>query len=346
MKRLLMVSGGMILLLALSACSLPSQTQIPTEVPSSPPIVPVTGVTPSATAIQHQTVPIDLPEDRVNHAGDHDSSKTADQNRAPGGDRFTYGVFERPFNADTMDEYYPYLDIQEVYAFVDETWVYAVIVVKGRDANKALPGNYAFELDFNLDGRGDWFVVASNPSSTDWTTDGVQVWADKNGDVGGKKLAFADPAPGDGYETLLFDQGQGDDPDLAWARISPVDPNAIQIALKQSLLAGDTAFMIGMWTGGDDLNPALFDLNDHFTHEQAGASLKELEFFYPIKALSALDNTCRMSVGFQPTGVEPGGCQTTVTTTGEEGGCTLSCPVGTGWVLDPVSCQCVPYIIP
>lgn len=63
-----------------------------------------------------------------------------------------------------------------------------------------------------------------------------------------------------------------------------------------------------MWAGGEDFAPALFDMNDAFTHEQAGTSLKELEYFYPVKELSELDNVCRMAIGFQPIGNEPGLC--------------------------------------
>ena len=49
-------------------------------------------------------------------------------------------------------------------------------------------------------------------------------------------------------------------------------------------------------------------MNDNQTHEEAGSSLVELEFFYPLKNLSELDNSCRIAVGFQATGNEPGAC--------------------------------------
>jgi hypothetical protein len=58
------------------------------------------------------------------------------------------------------------------------------------------------------------------------------------------------------------------------------------------------------------LDPSLFDLNDHFTQDQAGSSLVEFEFYYPIKAIAEIDNTCRMAIGFKPTGNEPGSCVT------------------------------------
>jgi len=66
--------------------------------------------------------------------------------------------------------------------------------------------------------------------------------------------------------------------------------------------------MIGVWAGNAILDPTMFDLNDRFTHEQAGAALIEFEYFYPIKALAELDNTCRVPIGSQPNYIVPGMC--------------------------------------
>ncbi|WKZ34822.1 MAG: hypothetical protein QY332_14475 [Anaerolineales bacterium] len=266
--------------------------------------------TPIPTAVQHEMMPSELPAVRSGLAGDQDSSITADQKRAPSGDRFTFGSFERPFNSGTMETYYPHIDILMTEFYQDDAWIYGVITVKGGESSRGLDGKYAFEIDLDVDGRGDWLILASQPSSTEWTTEGVEVWTDSNKDVGGAVPVNADTPPpgGDGFETLVFGRGVGDDPDLAWSRISPTDPNSVQIAAKASLLGGDKAFMVGMWAGGEDLDPALFDINDHFTHDQAGSPLKEFEFYYPIKEISELDNACRMAIGFQPRGGEPGLC--------------------------------------
>ncbi|MDP1602722.1 MAG: hypothetical protein Q8M03_05600, partial [Legionella sp.] len=177
-------------------------------------------------------------------------------------------------------------------------------------SGQPLDGKYGFEIDLDVDGRGDWLVLAAGPPSTEWTTAGVEVWFDTDRDVGGSVPAVTDPTlpDGNGYETMIFGLGQGEDHDLAWVRISPQDPYAVQIAVKRAILKGDQAYMIGMWAGYDAFDPSLFDINDRFTHEQAGAALKELEYFYPIKEVFALDNTCRMAIGFQPRGGEPGLC--------------------------------------
>ena len=45
------------------------------------------------------------------------------------------------------------------------------------------------------------------------------------------------------------------------------------------------------------------------THvHQAGAADSGFPIYYPIKAVYELDNACRMAVGFQATGAEPGIC--------------------------------------
>lgn len=305
---------------ALAAVSTTEESST-SEAPTAPP----QSIDPTVTtAVQQVAAPGNLPEERGSHAGDHDSSSTSEQRRAPGGDRFTFGQFERPFNAESMDVYFPYLDIQEAFVGQDDQWVYAIITVKGTDSDGGLPGAYAVELDLDLDGRGDFFILASNPASTEWSTDRVRVWTDTNEDVGGTSVINADNSGvhGDGYETLVFDQGQGDDPDTAWARLSPDNPTTVHIAIKQSLLAGDNAFLAGVWAGSSALDAALFDLNDSLNHEQAGAALVELDYFYPIKGLSELDNTCRISVGFEPRGSEPGICGLEEGCQPPAGGCT------------------------
>jgi hypothetical protein len=51
----------------------------------------------------------------------------------------------------------------------------------------------------------------------------------------------------------------------------------------------------------------MFDYNDHMTHLQAGDPNLGINL-YAIKALSEIDNTCRLAIGFVPTGKEPGLC--------------------------------------
>lgn len=313
------------LILVILACGAPAgtSTESPatdtssTEVTTDPANGSTTEVPPAnATSIQHQTVPVGLPAERSSHAGDYDSSTTAANKTSAGGDRFTFERFERPFNANTMDVYFPELDIVDTFVFEDDTWIFGTITLKGRDANNALSGKYALELDIaqpgnTVDGKSDWLIIVNNPSSTDWTVSGVEVYQDTNDDIGLELAMITDEKAStvsDGYETLIFNQGEGNDPDSAWARISAADPNTIEIAVKRSILGNSDKYLISTWAGHSLIDPALFDLSDHFTHEQAGAGDRALEFFYPAKEVAEVDNSCRMAVGFKPRGDEAGLC--------------------------------------
>lgn len=304
-----------LLFLAMLAC-VSSSTPVATESAVQPPtlilVVPSSTFvsTTSTPAIRHVDVPGEIPVVHSGLAGDQDSSITADEQRAPSGDRFTFGRYERPFNTESMDVYFPELDILGYVVFRDNSWIYVTITVKSGNVEEKLTGKYGVEFDSDIDGRGDWLITIFQPVSSDWTTDGVEVWFDSDNDVGGSLSLTADEQTtnGNGYDVKIFDRGQGDDADLAWARLSAEQPNTLEVAVKSSLLGTAQNFMAGVWAGNDQLDPALFDLNDHFTQEQAGSSLIEFEFYYPIKAISEIDNACRVAVGFQPSGSEPGLC--------------------------------------
>jgi hypothetical protein len=264
---------------------------------------------PVATPTFAGAVPVDLPGKRSDQAGDINSAANAHMKAVSGGDVFVQGLYERPFNAKTMDTYFPYLDIVNVQGFKDDTWGYATISMARTDAKGALPGEYAVELDVNKDGRGDWLIRASGLSSTQWTTSGVQAWKDSDGDIGGIVPMVADnnPQGGDGYETLVFDQGKGTLTDGAWARIKPDDSKSVEIAFKLSMVGSPASYAMGAWAG-TNVDPALFDYNDHLTHPQAGSPNRG-DKIYPIDQMAEIDNTCRLAVGFTPSGNIPGLCQ-------------------------------------
>lgn len=315
----------MFLLLAMfvfvAACSMPGESsepvdvvteEVPTDVAVADESVPPAVVEPE---IQHITIPVDLPKEQSGKAADFDSSKILENKTPIGGDRFTFGRFERPFNANAMDVYFSQIDIVNTVVFQDDTWIYASITMKDLQQSSTEGIKYAVELDVDLNGKGDWLIIAGKPSSTDWTVTSVKVYKDANRDVGGEMPMLTDKTKleNDGFETMTFDQGRGDDPDTAWVRISPNDPNTIQFALKKSALENPFKYLINMWAGTNLLDPSKFDLNDQFTHEQAGAADSGLDIFYPIKEIAEIDNSCRIAVGFQPTGNEPGLCGSVIT---------------------------------
>lgn len=286
----------------------------PTTEPSQSPSAEL----PTSTPISHTLIPGESPTGGLSEISDRDSSVYASEHRANGGEVFSGNLYERPFNANSMDKYFPDLDITRTRLSRDEQWVFVIVKLVGQDPAGGLNGDYGVELDLNVDGRGDVFVMAAKPGSV-WSTDGVRAWKDDNHDVGATHPIQSDaPENGNGYETLVFDQGVGVDPDLAWARISPSDPNSVEVAFKRGLINDDDIFTWGAWAMSDAmLNPAWFDYNDHFTAAEAGSPLTELTQYYPIKALAEVDNTCRWSVGFTPTGSEPGICPVPPTPTPE-----------------------------
>jgi hypothetical protein len=209
------------LLLAALACQLNSGA---TPTPTTTSGTPNGGPPPAA---DQGPSPVDLPATRLDHASDVNSSSMAAAKNVAGGDNFTFNLYERPFNANTMDTYFPYIDIIDTQGFKDATWGYATITMAGTDANGHLSAQYAVELDLDKKGRGAWLIKVSAPASTTWPTQGAQAWKDSNGDVGGIIPLVSDKGGGDGYETLVFDQGKGTTPGGVWARISPNDPKTV-----------------------------------------------------------------------------------------------------------------------
>jgi len=220
-------------------------------------------------------------------------------------DNFNIGAFERPFTSQAM-EYKGYLDLTRAEIAGSGPWMYVTLSLEWPPV-AAAPASYAVEIDTDMDGRGDWIVIGGAPPGTDWTTDGVRVYQDTNNDVGANTPVQSDPPSStDGYETLVFDQGSGPDPDAAWIRISPAAPNRIQLAFKAALIAGDAEFLWWGWAFADP-QPAQQDYQDHFTLAQAGSPLSESPH-YPIKDLALIDSTCRWGYDFNPSPGLPGVC--------------------------------------
>ncbi len=305
--------------------------------------------TSTATAISHVSTPsTTVPNGSLNY--DVDSSGTAGENRAPYGDSYNINLLERPFTQNAM-VYIPALDIETFSLSQDDTWDYFTMTLNGGDMNDPLGIDYGVELDTNHDGIGDYLVWAESPYLNAWSTDTVQVYSDPNHDVGGASPERSDanattsaPYPGDGYETIVFNHGQGNDPDLAWVRLDPNNGATIQFAVKQSLVG--SRFMWGVWADAGLKDPSKFNYNDRFTLLQAGSPVKG-NSDYPIKALYQVDNTCWSAFGFKPTGEEPHLCPplqpaATKAPKATQAACSAVKPAScTGVWLGPPICQCV-----
>ncbi|MBN1304282.1 MAG: hypothetical protein JXA13_07590 [Anaerolineales bacterium] len=260
--------------------------------------------TPPTAAIVHVSMPEDA---KVSGAINYDveSQSTASEKRAPYGESYKLNRFERPFTQNDMT-YLPDIDILYFYLISKAEYYYIFIELIGSNPNNPdAEIHYGVEIDLELDGHGNYLIWASQPYSTEWSTDPIKIFSDQNSDTGGPSTGNSDaPSSGNGYETLIFENGLGDDPDLAWVRIDPGNPNIIQFALKASLFDGDSSFLWNVLADAGVKDPGKYNYNDHFTEEEAGSAVKGNEF-YPPKQLFAFDNTCRSPYNFNPTYDEP-----------------------------------------
>ena len=206
--------------------------------------------------------------------------------------------------------YLPYLDIEIAQLGLDIDWYY--LRIKSYEASVPSDGSaffYYLEFDLNFDGRGDQMIVVENlmMETTEWTVEGVSAWKDANDDVGGATATKSDPEnPGDGYETLVFDEGAGDDADLIWARRTSSSSPWIEIAFKKALLEGDASFawMAGALQG--EFNPQAFDLVDTYTELFQVDNTCTLEYNSTTRGLR---NGCRViqpTPTLMPVPVQPG----------------------------------------
>jgi hypothetical protein len=215
-----------------------------------------------------------------------------------GCDLWDYNKIERPFE-DTFTNYAPQSDISRAQVGYDDIWFFAQVFTYFGEVVEPQPmnGTYGIELDLNLDGRGDILILASQPGE-EWDVAGVRVWRDSDTTVGALTPVMADvDNPDGGYDEMIFDSGMGDDPDLAWARISPTNPNVVQIAFKRALGGepGKEQFSWLMWAGLIDFVPPDFDLVDTFTGTDLYTFDNTCSWTYGVP-LQGLPNQCGIAV--------------------------------------------------
>ncbi len=281
-----------------TAAAVPSNTMQPTDTQRP---------TPTYTIV-HLMTPVDT-SGATRYITDISTKEYAAQKKAIGGDDYSNNRYERPFTAPDM-VYLPDVDLTRVEMRIQSPWVYITFTYAGPRPEGIGQTMYGAEFDTNKDGRGEYLVWGASPPSGTWTTNGVEVWKDTNFDVGGPtpQVSNAPWTLGDGYDKNLVASGVGADPDLAWIR--QIEGGAkVQLAFKYSAIGDATQFL---WNGLADAgvrNPKWFDYNDHFTQAEAGSPYPVQTSLYPLKALYALDNTCRDAYGFTPTGLEAGLCE-------------------------------------
>lgn len=266
---------------------------------------PTFGIPPTPTS-GHETKPGEpgLPQGFII---DPSSASFAEEHRSIADD-FQANHLERPFSLEGMD-YQPFVDLVRAEISLQDDWIYVTLSLQD-SAPQDVSIWYAVEVDLELKGRGRWLIVTDRPSSQEWSFLGVRAFHDANGDVGGAHPMSAEGPPpvGDGYETLVVEDGVGAAPDSAWARRAPGTNAQIQIAVQHGLIGRDDRFFWSVWADAAIRESGWFDYHDHFTLEQAGSPLSNSRH-YPLKAMASVDNTCRWAFGFSPTGAEPGICR-------------------------------------
>lgn len=226
------------------------------------------------------------------------------------GDQFIINRYERPFTQE-MGEYRGYLDIIRAnLRFSLPPWIYVEVFLAEPlpDTSAAL---YGIELDLDIDGRGDYLILAQQPPGEEWTVEGVTVLEDTNEDVGGVMPLLTEELTeelvNDGYDRAIFQEGRGEDPDLAWVRLNSKDPASLEFAFKVDLTK-KTGFLWVIWADEGLQDPSWADYNDRFTFEEAGSPYPEHRY-YPIQGIYLVDSTCRSWYGLEPEGDEIGICQ-------------------------------------
>ncbi|HEX7555698.1 MAG TPA: hypothetical protein VF338_03665 [Leptolinea sp.] len=238
---------------------------------------------------------------------DQSSAATAKQKKAPGGDVYSLGRFERPFDQQMV--YLPALDMVRAELFrPSDGWIYFKISLEATPAPP--PAVYGVELDLNIDGRGDLLIQALAPSSKEWSEAGIKMWWDSDGDVGGRVINRSDPRKfrGSGFETLKIDSDANKSSGQIWTRLQKVPNLGMEIAMREDLIGGkDGKFSWKPYTDGVPFPPSQYDLNDYYLLEEAGSPIMG-ERDYPLKAVYAVDNTCKGLSGLAPSGLEQGVC--------------------------------------
>lgn len=292
--------------IALSACGFGAKNS---ETPTEPPVtnVPATEAPATEAPIVHTTIPSE-PVKTLGNASDNDEVKSYSNLDVNFGDDFAKNRFERPFTPE-MGTYLPEIDIVNFSIGEDDNFFYVTLNLGGLATTGQAPtGHYAIELDSDIDGRAELLIVANPAFTTEWSTNGVQIFADDNGDVGGENVKRNDSNyTGDGYEKLMFDSGNGANPDLGWARFVNGETPAIQIAFNKVIFPTTPTFMWSVWASANPFENTKFNLHDTTTEEAAGSPDKQ-NSQYPIKNIAGIDNSCRVPVGFTATGYEPLGC--------------------------------------
>lgn len=281
----------------------PVESATPAQPAKKKVVTPTYKVTPGSGALLIEMKP-GTPRGIPQVIHDQVCRQTAAEKKAPGGDEFTNGRFERPF--DQNMNYIPSVDIEKAELVRPENgWAYFTIYLEETPAPP--PAVYGIQLDLNIDGRGDYMITFHAPSSTTWVEDNIKMNWDSDGDVGGQIINRSDPKgfKGSGFESIKIDTAAGKNTVKIWIRL--ID-KGIQIAVHEDILGGkNPKFTWQPFAEGQAFPLSQFDLNDYYSTSIAGSAIAG-DSNYPLKELFGIDNTCKGLSGLTPSGTEQGVC--------------------------------------
>ena len=255
-------------------------TETPTTAPTSVPPSPTPTSTPTTIPLPPPPEHVDFPDGAIFYDIQRVSECQSGGSRVEGEpvhvgtgcDIWAQNMLERPLDISLVN-YNPNLDIVEQEFGNYEGWFYARMLLY-HEPYKAVDLNntYGIEIDLDIDSDGDLLILVTNPQSlapTEWSTERVSVWQDHDDDVGGVTPVLADDEPfsGTGYEVKLFENGYGEDPDLAWARISPGADHGVEFAFKDALIGEKGTFQWWMWASKKAFLPRMFDYVDSMQND-------------------------------------------------------------------------------
>lgn len=282
-------------------------TLAPTEIPTQEVLNPVTGEenpTPDTTEPPVEVIHVSIPGASRYSSDQRISDCNTGERKSLGVttlvgvdcDNWNEADLERPVELSSGN-YLPAVDIVRAQMGETQGWIFGKISLY-QDAAGQIPANLMvmFEIDIDLDSRGEYLILAKGINSSEWTTNGVQVWWDQTGDVGGEKPHVPDGALGDGYETLLFDSGQGEDPDLAWVRISPEDSASVEFAFKTEILPENRMFAWWAWTILGELDPQMMEIVDSLTTTSSSQMDNTCSWIFNGKPTNLLKNICDFEI--------------------------------------------------
>ncbi|MCK5653830.1 MAG: hypothetical protein KAH98_01690, partial [Dehalococcoidia bacterium] len=216
---------------------------------------------------------------------------------ASGCDDYFTDMLERPTiqqpDPNKRDDYYARLDIERVLVGEDTTYFYFAIDVVGLDPGvDSLPDFYGYEIDFDYDNRGDYFLEAHSPKDvgTSWSQKDIYLYYDTDGQVGDTNPLTPQGNGGEnGYETTFWEVGYAP-ADACWVRISPYDETVVETAINKAVVGNPAGASLRGWASKGSQNYQILYYHDEYNQEEYGSPYQS-SLYYAAGNIYEVDNS-------------------------------------------------------